>query len=283
MRHRGWPIACAAVLWAGNALAAFTDGPAGPTFAPPLRSPTPDDFKLKIDVFGVGKIPNSRAELIVRRGVAYQFLSNSPEEVLILDPSSSRVALLDLQRKIRTEVPSKKLDAHLGTLFKRVSVAVESRAKSGTRADRVSSAMSRDLIEPKFQETFDAESGKLRLANPTVEVDAVGVPDEDGPRVALIVKSLYALTKLGSYREPDQIPPFTRLEVLRRLCVAHRLRPTEITFVYRLAGPPQKLRWTFELVPNLTDREIEAISRVDRFRGTSKLVPYEFYEADEQG
>ena len=39
--------------------------------------------------------------------------------------------------------------------------------------------MSRDLIDPRFQTSFDPGSQRLRQANPSVEVDAVGAYEAD--------------------------------------------------------------------------------------------------------
>ena len=43
------------------------------------------------------------------------------------------------------------------------------------------------------------------------------------------------------------------------------------------AGPPRKLRWTYRLVPALTDRERDAIAKVDRMRSAARFLPYDRY------
>ena len=114
----------------------------------------------------------------------------------------------------------------------------------------MAAAKSRDLIDPHFTATFDASARRLRLTNKSVEVDAQGETEPDGLRLALISQTLAALVKLDSLRDPQGIPPFPRLEALEALTAGHRLRPSELTFLYRLSGPPQKLRWTYRLEPN---------------------------------
>jgi hypothetical protein len=240
----------------------------------------PADFRLDASLFTVGPTPAATSQIIVRRGVAYQFVSDSPEEVQIIDVAASRVVLVDLKRKIQTEISSNHLDTHLGVTYNRILAVVRSREKSDKRADRLAAAMGRDLIEPKFKAAFDDAKKSLHLTNTTVEADATGEPETDQGRYTVIVNALAAIIKLSAIRDPDGIPPFPRLDALRILTVDHRLRPTEINFLYRLAGPPKRMRWTYALIPSLTDREIEAIARINNLRETAKFVAFADYEDD---
>ncbi len=249
--------------------------PQTPALAPPA------DFRLDVGLFTTGKTAEVTSQIVVRRGVAYQFVSDSPTEIQIVDVALERMVILDLKDKIQTEITSKHLDTHLGVTYQRISAVVATREKSEKRGDRLAAAMGKDLIDPKFKATFDDAKKSLRLSNATVEVDATGEPEPDQSRLAVIVNALAALTKLSAIREPDAIPPFPRLDALRALTVDHKLRPTEISFLYRLAGPPKRYRWTYRLTPSLTDREIEAIARVNRVRESAKFVSFEDYEEDD--
>lgn len=276
---RGIGVAAAAVaVVAGLAVAA--DGPTKPASA--TAPAVPRDFKLNIEMFGVRKAPVETAQVVVRRGVAYQFLSDLPEEVVVVDPANALVVLIDLQRRIQAEVSSRRLDANLGRMHRRLADRVDRLLKTGTRADRILGSIYRDLVDPEFKTSGDAASGKFRLANETVEVDATGEPEPDAARLAAIANALAAVAKLGALRDPDGLPPFTRLDALRQVAAVHRLRPTELNFLYRIPGPPQRLRWTYRLVPELTDREVEALSRIEHLRATARVVPYELYEEDDE-
>jgi hypothetical protein len=255
----------------------------GPTITKAADKP-PDashDFKLVVRLFGAGKDAIASAELVVRGGVGYQFVSEVPEEVVIIDPARARVSLIDLARKLQTELTSQRLDAALAGLHRKKKAAIEAQEKAGGRASRVFAGMSRDLVEPSFRESYDPSSHRLRLNNPSVDVDALGEPEADKARLVVIVNCLAAVAKLTALRDPTNITPFTRLDALRAVATEHGLRPKEMTFLYRLAGPPQRLRWTYQLVPALTDREREAIARVDRSRANTPFVPYEEYERAE--
>lgn len=236
------------------------------------------DFKLVISLYGVRKPPIATAELVVRNAVAYQFLTDSPNEVMIVDPGQSRLILFDLTRKIQTEFTSERLDAHLGKLHKQIGDAAGRLEKSEARADKVSAAMSRNLIDPHFEIVSAPAKNSVRLINPTVEVDATGEPESNESRLAMITNCLAAIAKVSAIRDPENLPPFTKLAVLRVLAVERKLRPTEISYLYRLSGTPKRLRFTYRLETVVNDRDREALARVDRLRAPAKFVPYERYE-----
>jgi hypothetical protein len=268
-------------LWRVSLLAAsltMSTRAADEKTAPTSGTGPPADFKLVIALYGAGKEPIARSELVVRGGVAYQFITESPEEVLIIDPLRSVVYLLDLERQLQTDVTATRLDNAVARLHRKLSDSIQRLEKAGNRADRVSAAISLALIDPQFTETFDPTAGRLRLTNRSVEVEALGEPEDDQARLAMVVNCLAAITKLAALRAPESLPPFASLDTLRALASVRRLRPTEISYLYRLAGPPRRIRWTYRLVTTLTDREREAISRVDRMRSTARSVPYERYE-----
>jgi hypothetical protein len=197
---------------------------------------------------------------------------------MIIDPANSRLLLLDLERQIQTEVTSKKLDETVGRSHDSTRALVERQEKSKTRAERIAAAMSRDLIDPQFEAKFDPNSRRLRLTNASVEVEALGEPEPDHARLNVIVNCLAAVAKLSTLRDPENLPPFVRLEALRTMTAEHQLRPTEMSFIFRLSGPPKKLRWTYRVVPELSAREREALERIDQMRSAARFVRYEKYE-----
>ncbi len=218
----------------------------------------PADFKLVIERFGVQKEPLGTAELVVHRGRAFHFVSGADLEVIVFEPSTARLELVDLDHKTRSDVSLKKLDTFVEKLHGAIATANAKRDARGGKANQVAAAMSRDLIDPHFTANYDTSAHRLRLTNRSVEVEARGEAESDQPRLALIAQMLTALAKLESLRDPQGIPPFARLEVLEAMTAGHRLRPAELTFLYRLAGPPRKFRWTYRLEPKLTEREVEA-------------------------
>jgi hypothetical protein len=228
--------------------------------------------------YGVKKDPITTAELVFREGTAYYFASESPEEIVIVNPADKRVELFDLDRRIQAEMTLSKLEQKQQILHQSIAAAIKKQEEAGGRSNRVSAEMSRALNDPALAETFDPASSHLRLTNSVVTVDATGEPEPDAIRLAQIDTALKVLIKLAAARDPEAIPPFIRLDAVHALTVGHHLRPLEVAFTYRLAGPPRKHRWTYRLAPTLTARELEALNRVARLRVSTPFVPFERYE-----
>lgn len=271
MRRAGAIVAVAVLCLAG----AWGIG-AEPSAKP--AAAVPPDFKLVIGEYGAAKEPVGTLELIFRRGLAYQFASGPLLEVIIHDPGARRVELVDLKRKLRTEVTEPQLETFQTKLHDAIAASCARREKLGGRANEVAATMSRRLIDPNFTRAYDPSTRQLRLTNPTVAVDAHGDPEADAARLARIASTLVALIRLESMRDPEAIPPFARLETLHDLTADHHLRPTEVSILYRLAGPPERNRWTFTLVPKLTEREVEAIARLGTLMDRCQFMRFDRYK-----
>jgi hypothetical protein len=278
-------LVLALLMGAIGAASYAQDAPAArPAPAPNPASapvPPPADFKLTVGFYGVGKDPITTAELVVHKGTAYLFASESPKEIVIFDPGAERLELVDVGRKLQSEIMLARLEHMQAVLHKSVDTQIRKREAEGGRGNRIAAEMSRALIDPGLSETYEAATHHVRLTNSLVTVDATGEPEPDAARLAIIDASLSAFVRLDSTRDLTAIPPFIRLDTLHALTVGHRLRPTELSFVYRLAGPPRKHRWTYRLVETLTGRELEALNRVIRLREQTRFVPFEKYEKQE--
>lgn len=238
----------------------------------------PAPFKLVISMYGAGSEPVWKSELVFVKGKAFQFVDEPALEVIVNDPATARMELLDLSRRVRCDFTLKQLQQFQVNLHDAIAASCARREAEGGRANEVEAAMSRDLIDPHLTKTYDAKTRRLTLANHTVQIEAIGEPEVDPSRLGLIGASLNALVQLETRRDPQKIPPFVRLETYRTLIAEHHLRPTEITFLYRLKGPPRKLRWKYRLVSELTARELEAIARVEFMRERCSLTRYERFE-----
>lgn len=237
----------------------------------------PADYKLVIALYGVAKEPLSKSELVVHKGRGYLFNPGPPLEVVIHDPLADRLEIIDLKRRIRTEISFKSLEEYGDQLHKAISTATAKREALGGKGNLIAAAMSRDLIDPRFSALYDPATHRLRLTNPTIEVEARGEPDPDESRLLSIQNTLAALARMDSVRDPQDVPPFPRLDTLRALMTEHRLRPTELAFVFRLAGVPRKLRWTYRMEPTLTKRELEAIATVEAIYERSRFARFKRY------
>jgi hypothetical protein len=270
---------------AGLFLVAFLATPAAPAAPPaaaPPRAGAPADFKLVMSLYGVEKTPVKKVDVVVHEGKVLHFNARTPLEVIVFDPVAKRVELIDLDRKLRTVLGMSRLDTFLENLRDAVAAASTKREAQGGKANEVAAAMSRDLIDPRFAAAFDPKAHTVRLDNASVNFEGHGEPEADRTRLALIAEALAAFAKLESMRDPSAIPPFTRLEALRVMTADHQLRPTEMSFVYRLAGPPRKYRWTYDLTPALTEREVQAIALIDLMKARCQVVRFERYQKSEK-
>jgi hypothetical protein len=234
------------------------------------------DFKIKVAAFGLAKDPIYTEELVAISGRVYQFVSIS-HEIVIIEPIRSRVDLLDIERKLQSEVTFSQIDEGLARIKGTLARTIDRREKTGKRADQVEAQMTRDLAEPRLAVSPDPGSRRLRLTNPSVEVVADGEPEPDAPRLALVRSAMTSVAKLGAFRTPNDLPPFIELDTIDALTGDRKLRPTELSYLYRLAGPPKKFRRTYRLIPDLTDRDREAIRRIDQLRESAPSVRYEKY------
>jgi hypothetical protein len=236
----------------------------------------PADFKIVVESFSLKKEPVVTEEIVVRHGKAYIFPSDS-KEVVIIEPTEALVEIIDIGRRVQTEVSFQALDQSVAKIKSGLREAVEKFEKLGGKGNLIEAKMTRDLFETKLTIVQDPKLNRVRLTNPVVEVVADGEPETDTPRLAMIASILGTVAKLGAFRAPADLPPFVELETIASLTGDRKLRPTELSYLYRLAGPPQKLRRTYRLVPNLTDREIEAIARINRLREVAPSLRYERY------
>src|SRR5262249_49058227 len=120
------------------------DPPAAPRTAdgttPGLAAP---GYKLAIAFYGVRKDPITTAELFFPEGTAYYFASESLEEILIVNPTSARVELLDMNRKIQAEMPFRKLDEKKAALHRAIAATIRKHEEAGGRGNQVAAGMSR--------------------------------------------------------------------------------------------------------------------------------------------
>ena len=251
---------------------------AGADDPPPV---VPADFKILIGEFSLKKEPISTAEVVVRRGRAYVFPSDS-KEVLRIDPVGKRIDLVDIGRKVQAEVTFVELDQSLEKMKKVLASAAEAREKVGGRGPLLEAKMTRDLFQTRLDvvESAGPDGPRIRLTNPAVEVIADGEAEPDSSRLALTAVILSNIARLGAFRVPNDLPPFAELEAIAALTGDRKLRPTRLSYLYRLTGPPRKFHRTYRLVPTLTDREVEAIARVDRLRERIPSLRYERYRAN---
>jgi hypothetical protein len=201
-------------------------------------------------------------QMLASRGKLYEFRGSSTE-VIVYDLSQKLIHIVDFKLKSKARITYREVDERLAKLRRETIEAADELEKKTGRADRVAGALKRIVVEPKFQATFDEGEHRLKLTNESIEIDARGEHEEDPARFAVLSEYLMEAVKLRTIRPPEDLRQFTEIETLSDLVEKHKLRPMEMTFLFRLAGKPQKLRAIYRLVPEIPEDERKNIAAVD--------------------
>ncbi len=239
------------------------------------QAPAGPAFRLTVQQYEAERQPVALGEIIVSRGKVF-YLETGSKEVIILDPAASTVRFLDLKLGLASELPFRELDAGLAANVAQERKVIEAHARAKSRAERIDAEMRRDQVEPRFQPTFDDASHTLRMSNASVQVEARGEPEDDPARLAAIVGAVTTLAKLRAYREPDDLRHLVQLEAITTLVGGRKLRPAEFTYLFRLAGPPEKYRQTYQLV-EVTAEDREGLDQLEARFSQLRRVAFERY------
>ena len=240
-------------------------------------APTAHEFKLVVRYFHSDPDPVGVGEMVAHNGLVYQF-SSELKEFVVINFAASEVELINIEHHVQARIPIDRIEQAVATQRRKLLRTAQGLEKQESRSARMSGKKTRELVEPNFREHFDQTAGRLQLTCDTVEAECTGVPEPDAARGALIADVMDLLVKVGAARDPNAVPPFTRIEAQSVLMRQKKLRPTEISFLYRLNGPPERKRWTYRLEPALKDRDFIGLARLDRCRREFKRVTLAEYE-----
>ena len=252
---------------------------AAPALSPPAvaKEVKAPEFKLSVVYTGADQGPVVSGELLFGRGLVYEIYEGS-DEVAVIDRARKILRLLDLKRQVQATLTFDDLERGIAKLRAESQATIAKGEKSAERADRIEAEIERDLLDPRFKATEAGDGRRVSLVNASVKVEAAGVPEPDSDRRALVGEALIVGTKLRGVRDPETIPPFAQLDTLSALVDVRKLRPADLTFVFRLSGRPERYRWTYEIVPILTAREREALARIDVLLSRAASYPLDRYE-----
>jgi hypothetical protein len=237
----------------------------------------PADFRVSVALKEATTDQGISAEWLAYKGRVLEIIDGR-HELILIDPIARRVELLDLNRKRIARISFDRLDAELAAHKARLQRTVDKLATSSERADKIKAAKTADLLNPAGSLTYDVKSHTLRRTGKTSEVVATGAPDGDSGRLEMIRLSLAYLVKLDTYRAPEKLPPFVQLHAINALIQDHHVRPTEISLLFRLNGPPIRFRWTHVMTPSLTAKDVELWTKLDNFLKTANVMDFDAYE-----
>ena len=243
----------------------------------PARPVNPAEFKYAFRYRDLQESASLSGEWFFRDGRAYRFVQGA-DEVLVLDSKPKMVRFLDLRRKVTAELPFAIVEKSIEQYRADLREGIEASEAENTRGGRVEAAMDRDLLDPRFKVESVSEGSGFRLTNPTVEVDATGEPDTIEGRIGRIGEAFAIGVKLQALRFPEALPPFAQLDSLDILIASKKLRPVSLSYLFRLTGPPEKYEWTYTLTSALTERDWEALKRIDATFLTARSIRFDRYE-----
>jgi hypothetical protein len=228
------------------------------------RAPA-EEFRVESKVFsGKDEAATSESVTLFADDRVYDFLT-SPSETTVFDFPRGRIVLLDLNRKLRTELTTDKLNEFTDQLR--------------TRAGRQTDALLKFAANPKFDESH-TDPQWLQFSSPhmTYRVHPIR---PDNPNVVQEYRKFSDWSaRVNSMIRPGALPPFPRLAVNAALEREGEVPETvELTFAAqnRLVGKPTVLRSEHELTMRLLPTDRKRIDEAGRNLVTFPEVSLEEY------
>lgn len=225
-----------------------------------------EDFRVQNSVFVDKQTdPVSRSTTIFRGEMVFDYMDD-PEEVIVYDKPGERFVLLDLRRRIRTQLTCEEVQQFSERLRQWAATSPDPAVKFAAT--------------PQFEQKFDAASDELTLASPwmTYRLLLAGVGN------GTIAKQYHDFTdqlaRLNTVLHPGARPPQARLvvneEVARREAV-----PREVYLTLKVGKTFPARQTTIHsqhrMVPSLAESDQDRISQTQQFMDIFKQVSFADY------
>lgn len=210
--------------------------------------------------------PRAQSTTIFYAGAVYDYLEGPPE-VTVFDPAHGRFVLLDLTRRIKTELTTDEVATFVDHL----------KEWAKTRPD----PFLRFLADPKFDEQYDRTAGDLAFTSPwlTYRLTAVDAESEEISRQYREFSDWYG--RLNTMINVGARPPFARIIVNKALEdrqqfareVHLTLRPEEGLLPKRIT-----IRSEHRLIRRLVESDRDRVAQTDQFMAIFKPVSFTEYQ-----
>ena len=162
--------------------------------APPVRSA---DFRVENKVYIEGEAkPQSQGTTIFHNATVYDFLADPPE-IMVFDRPHGHFVLLDVGRRVQSEVSTEEVKAFIDRAKKNLA-----RPKNPPQI--------RWLAEPQFDIVFDSRTITLTLRSEPMTYEVVLMPT--GPDVAAQYREFSDWdAQFNHVLNPQSRPPFARM------------------------------------------------------------------------
>lgn len=226
-----------------------------------------EDFRIENKVFVADEEePRIESTTIFYGGVVYDYLAD-PAEVTVFDKDHGRFVLLDMTRRIKTELTTERLEGFTQDL------------KRWTESQ--SDPFRKFLGHPNFQEELDADAAQLTLASPwmTYRMTTIDIESETMSRQYREFSDWYC--RLNTLLNPGSTPPFARMVVNAALDERGRI-PREVELTIRPKEGLMAKRFTFRsehlLTRQLVESDRKRVAQTDQLMAMYAPVTFQEYQ-----
>jgi hypothetical protein len=223
-----------------------------------LQIASAEDFRIETKVYaGDDEKPVSETTTLFIDGVVYDFLAEPEQTCVFRKPGGGkpgRFILLDPERRLRTELTTPQLAG-----------AME---KLRTWAAQQKDPFLRFAANPDFEESFEAESGKLVLSSHFESYTVETTPAEEPDALADYREFLDWYTQLNTLMDAGP-PPEPRLR-LNSALARHRVIPVKVELTR--AGEKKPLRAEHDFTWRLSQQDHERIDNANEALASYRKV-----------
>jgi hypothetical protein len=225
-----------------------------------------ESFRIENEIFVDGeKEPQIRSTTVFHRGVVYDYLAD-PAEVTVLDVEHGRFVLLDLDRRIKTELPTERVAEFCDRLRERLQ----------NRSD----PFVRFLCDPHFEQTLDESAGELTFTSPWMTYRVLfGSESQSLSRRYRDFSDWYC--RLNTILNPGARPPFARM-IVNAALEDRQLFPREVHLTIQpkegLLAKRITVRSKHRLIRQLVESDRKRVSQTDQFMAMYASVDFREYQ-----
>jgi len=230
-----------------------------------------EDFRVENKVFSGGDDdPSVESTTLFYNGVVYDFLKK-PAEIIVLDREHGRFVLLDTERRMKTELTTKEVDAFVARF----------RQQAARRATRDQNPFVAFQAEPKFEQEFDDSSRELTFRSPWMTYRVV-TADAESTEIARQYRQFAdCQARLNSVINRRATPPFARLLVNEELESREEI-PREVHLTLTPPGGFPRKRITarseHQFIRTVVESDRARVSQTHEYMAIFQPVSFEEYQ-----
>jgi hypothetical protein len=221
-----------------------------------------DDFRVDNRVFmGEQAQPQSEGTTIFQDGCVYDFLKGA-NEVIVFDKPQQRFVLLDLGRRVRSELTQREVEQFVARIKQRTAGS--------------NNAMVKFLGDPNFQESFNPVTTLLRMQSEWLTYE-VRLTPASSDQVAQYRDFADWYAGLNAMLYPASLPPFARIMLNKAITQHHGIAREIHLSAKNRRGEAQSLRSEYELIPKLVQEDRDRVAGFRQDMATFTAVAFGEY------